>query len=138
MSRPRGLSLLEALVAITLLSVLVLSVLSVFAAATRGREHAEQHAAASLALSHELSRAWADPRRFLIPEARGAWVRETELPPEYVDRLVDWQWGPDPSGIPDLAVVRVRVSWRERTSLGDGGLRDVSRTLEGSLLVERP
>lgn len=138
MRRDRGLSLLEAVVAISLLSVLVLSVLSVFAAASRSREHGTQHATASLALSHELSRAWADPGRFLIPEAAGSWVRETDLPAEYVDRTVDWQWVPDPSGLPDLAVVQVRVGWRERTSLGDGVLRDSARTLQGSVLVERP
>lgn len=139
--RSRGLSLTESLAAITLLSLLTLSVMSVYAASARSREHGANRARSALALGRELGRATVQPGPFLTTQARAGWVTVEDVPEEYGDRTVSWRWQDDPSGLPELALVRVRVIWREPVMQGREGVAgsgDALRSMEGAVLVERP
>lgn len=135
MSRPRGLSLIESLVAVTLLGTLVLSVMTLFVMAGRHRLQGENRARGAAVLAQELARVAASPPRFLTATAYSGWVREGVVPPEFEDVDVYWRWEDEPSGQPDLALVRVRATWKER-ALESTSL--VTRKVEGAVVVERP
>lgn len=135
MSRPRGLSLVEALVAVTLLGTLVLSVMTLFVMAGRHRIQGENRARGAAVLAQELARVTAAPDRFLTATASAGWVREGVLPPEFEDVEVYWRWEDEPSGQPDLALVRVRATWKERALESTS---PVARKVEGAVVVERP
>lgn len=133
--RSRGLTLVESLVAVTLLGTLVLSVMTLFVMAGRHRLQGENRARGAAALNQELARVVAAPNRFLTPTAGSGWVREGVAPPEFQDMEIYWRWEDEPSGQPDLALVRVRAVWKER-ALESTDL--VTRKVEGAVVVERP
>lgn len=135
MSRPRGLSLVESLVAVTLLGTLVLSVMTLFVMAGRHRMQGENRARGAAVLGQQMARVVAAPSRFLTATASSGWVQEGVVPPEFQDVEVYWRWEDEPSGQPDLALVRVRAIWKER-ALESTSL--VTRKVEGAVVVERP